>query len=76
MCLTGGVHEKEHDFFSFHGVWLLFVFSLVASLLCLPPHCVLDMKWSRIVKGLVTLDAFYFFWPDGFEWTDYPPARR
>lgn len=43
-CLTGGVHEKEHDFFSFHGAWLLFVFSLVASLLCLHPHCALAMK--------------------------------
>lgn len=60
MCFTGGVHEKEHDFFSFHGAWLLFVFSLVASLLCLPPHCALAMKWSRIVSGLVALAAFYF----------------
>lgn len=43
-CLTGGVLEKEHDFFSFHWAWLLFVFSLVASLLCLPPCSVLAMK--------------------------------
>lgn len=52
--------KKEYDFFSFHGVWLLFVFSLVASLLCPPPHCTLAMKWSRIVRGLVALAAFYF----------------
>lgn len=60
-CLTGGVQEKEHDSFSFRGAWLLFLFSLVASLLCLSPHCTLAMKWSRIVKGLVALAAFYFF---------------
>lgn len=55
------MHEKEHDFFPFHGTWLLFLFSLVASLLCLPPHCAPAMKESRIVKGLVALALFYFF---------------
>jgi len=53
--LTGGVREKEHDLFSFHGAWLLFLLSLVASRLCVSPHCALAMKWSRIVKGLVAL---------------------
>lgn len=60
-CSTWGVHEKEHDFFSFHGTWLLFVFGLVASLLCLPPHCTLAMKKSRIVKGLIAPAIFCFF---------------
>lgn len=46
-------------FFSFRGAWQLFVFTLVASLLCLSPHCVLAMKCRRIVKGLVALAGFY-----------------
>lgn len=37
------VHKKK-KMISFHGAWQLFVFSLVASLLCLRLHCMLPMK--------------------------------
>lgn len=41
---------KKKDLLSFQCSWLLFVLSLVARLLCLPPHCVLAMKWRKAVQ--------------------------
>lgn len=54
------MHEKEHDFFSFRGAWLLFVFSLVASLLCLPPTATAGHETEQNRLGFA-LAPFYFF---------------
>lgn len=51
--------EKD-DSFSFHSSWLLFVFSLVASLLCLPPPLLAGHEAQQNCLGLCCSPSFLY----------------